>query len=148
MLNHLPVELITLLGSSVLGGVMRIWGASLHAKHLIHAMQIQAMSTQADIFDKIRTFENPGFMMTRRIIAIASVLSIVVLPKVAALIWPEIPIHYGYMQLEKASFFSSLVEKVLWVHHHGLVITPIDTHLTFAIIGLYFSGSLIGNYRR
>ncbi|MEM9227285.1 MAG: hypothetical protein AAGA45_04900, partial [Verrucomicrobiota bacterium] len=39
-------------------------------------------------------------------------------------------------------FFSSDTEETQWLELKGLVLTPLDTHLLSAIIGLYFGGSL------
>jgi hypothetical protein len=73
MLGGLPVEMVTMLGSSILGGVMSIWSQSIKAKQQEQKMKEVLMD---------RAFA-------------------------------------------------------------GVVITPLDTHLMSAIVGLYFGGSLV-----
>lgn len=146
MTTPLPLELITLLGSSFLGGLIKIWGASIHAKHQIHLMNIQALKANASIINEARQYDNKGFQWTRRLIALTSVFFIIAFPKIIALISPETPIFIGYPELHSGFFFfTSAITKIQWVQVSGIVITPLDTHLLSAIIGLYFGGSLIGN---
>lgn len=144
----LPTELITLFGSSLLGGIMRVWGASLYTKRLNHLMQLQALNIRASMIKEARTYENPTFQWTRRAIALMSVLAIVVLPKVVAIFLPNIPVAIGYPEMAKSSGFlffpGSDTLRVKWTQLQGIVITPLDTHLLSAIVGLYFGGSLIG----
>ena len=57
----LPVEMITMLGSSVLGGVMTIWGQSIKAKQESQKMLLARGKFQMDEIDKARKYENKGF---------------------------------------------------------------------------------------
>lgn len=146
MTTPLPLELITLLGSSIIGGLIKIWGASVHAKHQIHLMNIQALKVNASIIKDARQYENKGFQWTRRLIALTSVFFIIAFPKIVALFAPATPIFIGYPELSPGFFFfTSAITKIQWIQLSGVVITPLDTHLLSAIIGLYFGGSLIGN---
>ena len=61
MLGGLPVEMITMLGSSLLGGVMSIWGQSIKAKQEEQKMLLARAETQMSFVDKARTYENKGF---------------------------------------------------------------------------------------
>jgi len=49
MLGGLPVEMITMLGSSVLGGIMSIWGQSIKAKQEQQKMLLQRAETQMKV---------------------------------------------------------------------------------------------------
>ena len=69
----LPVEMITMLGSSVLGGVMTIWGQSIKAKQEEQKMLLARGKFQMEAIDKARRYENKGFQFTRRIIALTAV---------------------------------------------------------------------------
>lgn len=147
MTTPLPLELITLLASSFLGGFMRIWGAAINARRQQHLMNIQALKTQASIIKDARQYENKAFQWTRRLIALTSVFFVIAFPKIIAVFFPHVPICIGYPEISKGFlFFTSDISKVQWIHISGLVITPLDTHLLSAIIGLYFGGSLIGNH--
>ena len=73
MLGGLPVEMITMLGSSILGGVMSIWSQSIKAKQDEQKMLLARAETQMSFVEKARTYENKGFQFTRRIIALTAV---------------------------------------------------------------------------
>ncbi|PJA44672.1 MAG: hypothetical protein CO175_01875 [Verrucomicrobia bacterium CG_4_9_14_3_um_filter_43_20] len=119
---------------------MRLWGMAAQSRHLERLFFLK----QSKIIHEARIYENPAFQWTRRLIALSAVFSIVVFPKLVAVFLPEIPIHLGYPQLSGGFlFFFCDIEKIKWVELSGLVITPIDTHLVAAIIGLYFGGSFI-----
>ena len=145
MLGGLPVEMITMLGSSVLGGVMSIWGQSIKAKQEEQKMLLARAETQMAFVDKARTYENKGFQWTRRIIALTAVFAIVLLPKLMPVLHPDVSVIVGYLEFKPAFFFLPEKEIMKWVtlSSNSLVITPLDTNLVAAIIGLYFGGSLV-----
>lgn len=139
-MSFIPTELITLLGSSVLGSISRLWGYSAKSRYLERLFFLQ----QSKVIHQARVIDNPGFQWTRRLIAFMSVFSIIVLPKLVAIFWPQVAIHFGYPQSASGIFTLFFdINSVKWVQLSGLVITPLDTHMVAAIIGLYFGGSLI-----
>ena len=77
----LPVEMITMLGSSVLGGVMTVWGQSIKAKQAEQKMLLARGKFQMEEIDKARRYDNKGFQWTRRIIALTAVFFIIVWPR-------------------------------------------------------------------
>ena len=80
------------------------------------------------------------FAWTRRIIALSAVFSIIVLPKVVAVWYPDVDVYVGYTEAT-GGFWNWLFgpeETVKWVMAKGFVITPLDTHIVSAIVGLYF----------
>ena len=79
----IPVELITILGSSVLGGVMSLWGQSIRAKQESQKLLMARGKFQMAAIEKARSYDNPGFQWTRRIIALTAIFSIIVWPKIA-----------------------------------------------------------------
>lgn len=144
----IPFELVTLLGSTVLGGIMKLIGVRQSAKQQEHLAMMQALSAKKDILKEAREYENVGYQWTRRTIAILSVLSIIVWPKFAPfLLDPSIPIVVGWTEIQPGFFFSEGKEVLTWKSHEGLVLTPLDTHLVMAIIGLYFGGGLASSKR-
>ena len=77
-----------------------------------------------------------------RIIALAAVFSIIVLPKIVPLIYPEHPwmVTVGYAELQ-GGFMNWMFgpdKAMMWKSFQGFVITPLDTNLVAAITGLYF----------
>ena len=139
----LPPELITLFGSGLLGGFLKIWARAQDARREERLLHLHALNQHAKVVDQARRYDNRGFQWTRRIIALTATACVIALPKLAALFFPETAVHYGYPQLDQGFlFFTADAEKIHWVTHKGLIITPLDTHLLSAIIGLYFGGSL------
>jgi|TARA_X000001388_G_scaffold16974_1_gene10455 hypothetical protein len=141
----MPFEMITMLGSTVLGGVMSIWSQSIKAKQAEQKMLIQRAEVQTAAFKEAREYENVGFQWTRRIIALTAVFAIVVLPKILPLVTPDAHVIVGYTEFKPGFLFFEGKDVMQWVPmaHKGIVITPLDTNLVSAIIGLYFGGSLV-----
>ena len=140
-----PFEIITMLASTVLGGLMSVWAESRKAKaeaqKLLIArgefeMKARKQSIEAGLADK-------GFAWTRRIIALTSIFAIVVFPKLVAVYYPEVAVTIGYTNWNPGfMFFREGREVFEWITFQGLVITQLDTNLVSAIIGMYFGGSL------
>ena len=138
----LPLELITMLFSTVLGGIMSIWGQSIKAKQAQNEMLMQRADFQrsavADARDAGKTDKH--FAWTRRLIALSAVFSIIVLPKLVAVWYPDVSVYVGYTEVQ-GGFMNWLFgpeEAVQWKMARGFVITPLDTHIVSAIVGLYF----------
>ena len=141
----MPFEMITMLGSTVLGGVMSIWSQSIKAKQAEQKLLIQRADVQMKGFKQAREYDNVGFQWTRRIIALTAVFAIVLFPKLLPLIDPEANVIVGYLEFKPGFLFLPEKEIMKWVtlSSNSLVITPLDTNLVAAIIGLYFGGSLV-----
>ena len=141
----IPFEMITMLGSTVLGGVMSIWSQSIKAKQAEQKMLLQRAEVQTAAFKEAREYENVGFQWTRRIIALTAIFAIVVLPKILPLIDPQAQVIVGYTEWNPGFLFFEGKDVIKWVPmaHRGIVITPLDTNLVAAIVGLYFGGSLV-----
>tara|TARA_R110002051_G_scaffold305025_1_gene374742 strand:+ start:25 stop:456 length:432 start_codon:yes stop_codon:yes gene_type:complete len=139
----IPVELVTILGSSVLGGFMSLWGQSIRAKQANQKMLLTRGKFQMEAIEKARKYDNKGFQWTRRIIALTAIFSIVVWPKFAPVFF-DVPIALTWTEFTRGFFF--LIEKkeiIMDREFTGIVITTLDTHLMSAIVGLYFGGSLV-----
>ena len=134
-----------MLGSTVLGGVMSIWSQSIKAKQAEQKLLIQRAEVQTAAFKEAREYENVGFQWTRRIIALTAIFAIVVLPKILPLIDPQAQVIVGYTEWKPGFLFFEGKEVMQWVPmaQRGIIITPLDTNLVAAIIGLYFGGSLV-----
>jgi len=139
----IPLELVTLLGSSLVGGFMQITSRIIEARRQERTYVLQALSAESGIIDEARRYENRGFQWTRRVIALIAVFFVIAFPKIVAVLMPEVAVHIGYVEMSKGFWFlSGDTKEIVWQSMQGLVITPLDTHLLSAIIGLYFGGSL------
>ena len=137
--------MITMLGSTVLGGVMSIWSQNIKAKQAEQKMLLARAEVQTAAFKEAREYENVGFQWTRRIIALTAIFAIIVLPKILPLVSPDAHVIVGYTEWKPGFLFFEGKDVMNWVPmaHKGIVITPLDTNLVSAIIGLYFGGSLV-----
>ena len=137
--------MITMLGSTVLGGVMSIWSQNIKAKQAEQKMLLQRAEVQTKAFKEAREYGNEGFQWTRRIIALIAVFAIVLLPKLMPVLSPDTSVIVGYLEFKPGFLFLPEKEIMKWItlSSNSLVITPLDTNLVSAIIGLYFGGSLV-----
>ena len=144
----IPLELMTMLGSGLLSGVLTLFSRSQKAKQDAFTRAIEGLSAQSKATDLARRYENKGFQVTRRIIALSAVGAIIIWPKIIAVFWPEIPATVGYTEWNPGFLFlTEGKELIKWQALQGLVITPLDTHLLSAIVGLYFGASVVKNAR-
>jgi hypothetical protein len=139
-----PFEIVTMLGSTLLSGLLSLWSQRMKAKQEEQKMLIARAEVQVAAFSDARTYENKGFQWTRRIIALTAIFAIVLLPKLVAVFYPEVLVTVGYTAWKPGFlFFTDGKEIFEWVSFNGLVITQLDTNLVSAIIGMYFGGSLV-----
>ena len=138
----LPLELITMLFSTLLGGVMSIWGQSMKNRQEQNKMMLQTAQFRAD---QVNTAREAGkndshFAWTRRLIALSAVFSIIVLPKLVAVWYPDVSVYVGYTEATGGimNWLFGPDEAIQWKVAKGFVITPLDTHIVSAIVGLYF----------
>ena len=139
-----PFEIITMLGSTVLGGVMSVWAESRKAKQDNQKLLITRGEFEMKSRKAARHVKDKGFQWTRRIIALSSVFAIVILPKLVAVYYPSVDVTVGYTNFQPGFWFFKEGRDVFeWITFQGLVITQLDTNLVSAIIGMYFGGSLV-----
>ncbi|MCP4493072.1 MAG: hypothetical protein GY820_38105 [Gammaproteobacteria bacterium] len=121
---------------------MSVWGQSIKAKQEQNKMLMQRANFNALQANEAREYgkTDTHFAWTRRLIALSAVFAIIVLPKLVAVWYPEVSVIVGYTEV-KGGFFGWLFgaqESVQWQAARGFVITPLDTHIVSAIVGLYF----------
>ena len=146
MLGGIPLELITMLGSSLLGGFMTMWSQNMKAKQEAFQRAIDGLAAQSKATDEARRYKNKGFQLTRRIIALSAIGAVIVWPKVVPVFWPDMPVIVGWTEWKPGFLFLiEGEEQTVWQTMKGLVITPLDTHLVSAITGLYFGASMVKN---
>jgi hypothetical protein len=146
MLGGIPLELVTMLGSSLLGGFMTIWSQNMKSKQEAFQRAIDGLAAQSKATDEARRYENKGFQLTRRVIALSAIGAVIVWPKVVPVFWPDLPVVVGWTEWNPGFLFLTEGEEAtVWKAMKGLVITPLDTHLVSAITGLYFGASMVKN---
>ena len=105
MLGGIPLELITMLGSSLLGGFMTMWSQNMKAKQEAFQRAIDGLAAQSKATDEARRYENKGFQVTRRIIALSAIGAIIVWPKVVPVFWPDLPVIVGWTEWNPGFLF-------------------------------------------
>ena len=106
-------------------------------------MLLARAKTQMSFIEKARTYDNKGFQWTRRIIALTAVFMVIAYPKLVPVLF-DVPVILTWTEFTNGFLF--LIEKkeiLMDKSFAGVVITPLDTHLMSAIVGLYFGGSLV-----
>ena len=142
----IPTELVTLIGTTIIASIIKLLAQKMENAKANHQMMMQAFAAQAAERKEIRESTNVRFQWTRRTIALSAVFSIVVLPKLAAVFYPDMAVTVGWTETTGGLWpFIGEGNKLVWNVAQGLVITPLDTHLMSAIAGLYFGGSLAGH---
>ena len=143
MLGGLPVEMVTMLGSSILGGVMSIWSQSIKAKQEEQKMLLERANFQMKSVEGARAYENKGFQWTRRIIALTAVFFVIAWPKIVPVLL-DIPVILTWTEFKPGFLFLIEKKEVLMDRAFaGVVITPPATHLMSAIVGLYIGGRVV-----
>ncbi|MDR1254853.1 MAG: hypothetical protein LBJ78_02355 [Puniceicoccales bacterium] len=122
---------------------MRLVNLALLTRHRERLFALHKRNLLAISIANARNTPHKGIQLTRRMIALMAVFFVIAFPKLMALLHPELPISVGYSQVSNGFLFFSSYEKIQWTQLKGLVITPLDTHLLSAIIGLYFGSALV-----
>ena len=93
-----PFEIITMLASTVLGGLMSVWAESRKAKQESQKLLITRGEFNLKAAKQARDhgLKDKGFAWTRRIIALTSIFAIVVFPKIVAVYYPDVAVTIGY----------------------------------------------------
>lgn len=136
-------ELANLLGSSLLGGILQIMGSKAKAQQEQFKMMMDKSKFVAEQQEKSRSNTNSFFMMTRRIIALVCVFSIVLLPMLAP-IFIDVPI---YVQTEVVTgsdwlIFSTESSDTVWKEVDGIPLLGWHKDVIISIIGLYMGSSI------
>jgi len=139
----IPMELISMLGSTVLGGVMSIMAQKGQAEQEKQKMLMQRAGFAAKQTDKARNVKDAHTKHTRRWIALMCVFSIIVVPIIAP-IFTDVNVIYQIVTEADSGWwiFGSTYETSVWKEGNSIFITNLQSHTIFSIIGLYFGGSL------
>ncbi len=139
----IPFEIITMLGSSLLTGVLSIWSQ----KSKDNADQQRYLMQRAEIerasVDDARKHGGHFQSVTRRWMALSSVIFIICLPKIAVFLDASVQVHLMYLEQVKEGWwiFGSTQEVTAFKGLSGIVITTADTHFLAAISGFYFGSA-------
>ena len=139
----IPMELLSMLASTVLGGIMSIMAQKGQAEQEKQKMLMQRAGFAAKQTDKARNVKDAHTKHTRRWIALMCVFSIIVVPIIAP-IFTDVNVIYQIVTEADSGWwiFGSSYETSVWKEGNSIFITNLQSHTIFSIIGLYFGGSL------
>lgn len=142
-MGFLTGEVANLLLSSVFGSIMQIMGAKANAqadmmKQLTANHKLEEISR-----DKVRNNTNSFFMMTRRVIVLAAMFAIIIVPALAPLMF-DVPI---FVQVEVQSgsdwlLFDTRNTTYVWQEVNGIPILEWHKHIMISIVSMYLGSSI------
>lgn len=150
--------LFTLIASTIIGAVFKLIATKMESSKQLEEAKLRALNAQAVVTETARKYENRGFQVTRRFIAITATTAILILPIISPLLAPyiypnmlvadEYATWFGYDVVHNGFWpFTSDSTETVWKQMKGMVITPEHWNIMNAIIGLYF-GDRLGSSKR
>jgi xanthine/uracil permease len=141
----IPTELFTLGASFVASSVATLWKQSMEKRQALFEMALAKSDKQQQIYAEARTQGSTGFQLTRRIIAIGVIFSIVICSLYLPYFIKDVPIHIGLPEMTKGFWFFSDPRVVTkWFSFdQGIVIGPLFTHMATAITGFFFGNQVV-----
>lgn len=139
-----PVELITMAAGFVGSGVMTLMNNAMKNRAEIMKLALAKAETQERIYAGARAVKNKGFQWTRRAIAIGVIGSVIFATMIAPFIWPETQITVGLTEYNPGFWFlTEGRDAITWYTlPRGVVITPVFSHMIYAITGLFFGNQV------
>lgn len=144
----IPFELITMLGSTLLGGILKLLGIWMDSKRAREEFMLKSMGKVIEDRENARSVKSERFQFTRRLLAIMITFFVIAWPMIVPVFWPQVDISLGYIDHEHHGWwiFGGISEVTKWqVFGGSIVITTLHTNLMSAIAGLYFGGSIVGH---
>ena len=142
----IPLELITMGTTFIAGAFTTLVSTSMKQRSQIFKQALGRAAGQADVADRAakRAEGQPGMQLTRRMIALGVIFSIIFATMIAPFIFPELPITVGLSEQTGGFwFFSDPHEVAKWyTFDGGVVITPLMTHMGSAITGFFFGNQI------
>lgn len=138
----ISLELVTLIGSTLIGGVLKIWGQSIAAKKEHALAQLSLIKAKGKLIQQARKVDDSFTKNTRRWIVLMSIFAIVVWPLMVP-VFSNIDVTNGWMSWSPGWLWFDGTDEMMWHTVKGLVITPMHTQLVSAIAGLYLGASIV-----
>ena len=143
----IPTEVITMMGSSLIGGVFRFIRNSQQANQENLKLAISRIAAVAGAADKAAERDKfTGGPMVRRLIVYCTMV-VFLFPTIHPLfqhwIGSDIPVHIAYYEEGRqiVGLFGSLSDKMKYIKLDGIVVLPEFRHIIAAILGFYFGSS-------
>jgi len=155
----LTSSLIIGIASTAMAWIAKLITLKLQFNKELREAELKALNARAQITKDAREYENKGFQITRRIIALTVTFCVIAIPFLLPLWYQytypidvinsgmEPSIWFGYNIIDKGIWpFTSDTTTTIWKEFKGVVITPWHTDMFGWIMGMYF-GNRLGNGR-
>lgn len=137
-------ELITLLGGTLLGGILKIFKAKADFQSQLLNVALAKHSAADASADAAARRGGSGGPATRRLIVCVVLFTVFLAPFILSAWLPATPIFYAYSEAKGGFwFFSSGLEKLQFVRLDGFVLLPVHTQMASAIAGFYFGAGIV-----
>ena len=136
----IPLEILTFLGSSVLGGGMSVIKMVVESQMKMNESHRQDKAQQESNVEAARKWMPKMGEWTRRVIVFAVIGSAFIAPTIGPMLLDDITVNYLYNE-ESRWLFSYDKLKIMTVT--GITILPLHTHMASCIGGFYF-GTKVG----
>ena len=143
-------ELANMLGSSLLGAVLTIWKQRIADDQERFKMALQGFQASEESQSPRLAFRSDkGFHLTRRIIALLVITTLVCGPVVFPLLVSDLAIVIGYYDTSRGFWpWSGTVQSVQWIGFGSadasrvITISPVHNNMAMTIIGMFFGNQM------
>lgn len=141
----MSLEILTFALSTITGIVGRLFAEKMAVKRMKAENRIRQSQEQREGYSQARTARvSLRFAITRQIIALSIILSVVVYPKLIAWLSPLTTVYYCDYADGRQWLFGLLTSaRALDCYAAtGIIITPVDVQLALAVAGLYLGATV------
>jgi uncharacterized protein YfiM (DUF2279 family) len=139
-------------GGAIVTGAMTFWARKQESDRQDimqkHELEMARLDKQAVMVKEARESATMGKSWVRRAIALMIVTGYIFGTKVVPVFWPDVPVAVSYSVIDPKTFFGPERELVEWVVVNGIAITPLDSSMLFAIIGMFFGYEVVRKAHR
>ncbi len=149
----IPFELVTLIGSTMVGGLTQIWAAKSQAQSDLMHLAIAGQSANEAAANKADKRGGKSANFVKRVIALTSTAGIfapVWAPLLGALVAIPVSVVFGYMEFRPGFLFFPDKDVLVWKevitgdvkNSVKIVITPAMSQAFHAVVGYYLGYSV------
>ena len=142
----LPLEVITMLMSTLGGAALKMWSQTSEDKARAHEMLLNLHTAKEDFRQSARAYQNPNAAWIRRFLVVsfmAMAAFILIAPVFGMQTTVPVEITEGF----KFLFFDFTNTVTEYITLDGIVTPPWLSHAILAVVGLYFGASITTNRR-
>lgn len=137
----LPLEAISMLGSTVLGGLMKLWGQSQQDKAEQFNRLVALNAQQEEFVNNARAMQNPNAAWVRRFIVVAAMLGGLGIVFLAPLLGQPTNVPIEVTEGFSFLFFDFTDTKTVYEQLEGFVTPEWLPVAIMNIIGFYFGSA-------